>query len=412
MTTIHDVARRAGVSPVTVSRVINDAGNVNAATRARVEQVIHELGYVPNLSARSLRSRQTATLALIVPDITNAFWTTVARGVEDTAQVEGYSVLLCNTDENLAKQAGYIHTVLQQRVDGVILAPYDSDPRNLNPLGSFKTPLVILDRRVNGLELDTVRTDSVSGAYALTRHLLSLGHQQIAMISGPPVTSTAEERVAGYCLALEEAGLALDPRLVRRGEYRAASGRLLADQLFQEGLDPDAIIAANNIVAMGVLESLQNRGKTVPQDIALVCFDELPDLARFYPFLTVVVQPAYDMGVNAAQLLLSRIDADAPLHPRQVILPSRLVLRYSCGRFLKQQGTAANDGDVALESAEATLTPLKDQSESVLVRPLANVDVDRLAHYLPGYQAAAPGPTRSWIRLNQPDTGRLAKVLM
>jgi LacI family transcriptional regulator len=406
MTTIHDVAKRAGVSPVTVSRVINDAGNVNAATRARVEGAIAELGYVPNLSARSLRSRQTATLALIVPDITNAFWTTVARGVEDTAQAEGYSVLLCNTDENLAKQTGYINAVLQQRVDGVILAPYDSDPHNLRQLGSLKTPVVILDRLVAGLEVDSVRTDSVSGAFALTQHLVSLGHRQIAMISGPSVTSTAEERVAGYCLALEEAGLPLDPRLVRRGEYRTASGRLLTDQLFQEGLDPTAIIAANNLVAMGVLESLQNHGKTVPQDIALVCFDELPDLARFYPFLTVVVQPAYDMGVNAAQLLLSRIEANVPLHPRHVILPSRLVLRYSCGRFLRRADSSV------VENATATLTPLKDHSESILVRPLANVDEDRLAHYLPGYRAASPAPGQPWTGLDQPDASRLARVLL
>src|SRR5512133_567345 len=190
MTTIHDVARQAGVSPVTVSRVINGVNNVNSSTRQKVEQAIKDLGYVPNLAARSLRSRQTSTLALIVPDITNAFWTTVARGVEDAAQAEGYSVLLGNSDESLEKQKSYLNVVLQQRVDGVIIAPFDSDARNLSPLRDLKTPLVVVDRQVIGWHVDTVRTDSVSGAYALTRHLIGIGHQRIAIISGPRATST------------------------------------------------------------------------------------------------------------------------------------------------------------------------------------------------------------------------------
>lgn len=403
MTTIHDVAKRAGVSPVTVSRVINGASNVNTVTREKVEQAIRELGYVPNLSARSLRSRQTSTLALIVPDITNAFWTTVARGVEDTAQAEGYSVLLCNTDESLAKQSGYLNAVLQQRVDGVIIAPYDSDPKNLSPLGNLKTPLVVLDRRVEGWEVDTVRTDSVSSAFALTQHLIRLGHRQIAIISGPSVTSTAEERVAGYCLALEEAGIPVEARLIRRGEYRSVSGRILTDQLLDEGINLSAIVAGNNVIALGVLESLQNHGKTVPQDIALVCFDELPDLARFYPFLTVVVQPAYDMGVNAAQLLLSRINANAPLHPRHVVLPSRLALRYSCGRFLKQADSAAS---------EVYLTPMKDRSELVLIKPLGNAYSERLAEYLPGLHPLSGGEIRHVIDLDEADASSLAKALL
>lgn len=411
MTTIHDVAKRAGVSPVTVSRVINGASNVNTATREKVEQAIRELGYVPNLSARSLRSRQTSTLALIVPDITNAFWTTVARGVEDTAQAEGYSVLLCNTDESLAKQSGYLNAVLQQRVDGVIIAPYDSNPQNLSQLGHLKTPLVVLDRRVEGWEVDTVRTDSISGAFALTQHLIRLGHRQIAIISGPSVTSTAEERVAGYCLALEEAGIPVDARLIRRGEYRSISGRILTDQLLDEGINLSAIVAGNNVIALGVLESLQNHGKTVPQDIALVCFDELPDLAHFFPFLTVVVQPAYDMGVNAAQLLISRINANAPLHPRHVVLPSRLALRYSCGRFLKQAGATAPDAAAAAAGA-VFLTPMKDQSEKVLIKSLGNAYSERLADYLPGLRSLGGGDIRHVIDLDEADAGGLARALL
>lgn len=364
MVTIHDVAQRAGVSPVTVSRVINGVANVNPETRARVEKAIRELGYLPNRAARSLRVRQTHTLALLVPDITNAFWTTVARGVEDAAQTRGYSVLLCNTDENPQKQSSYLEAVLQQRVDGVILAPCETDPSRLAALQIHQTPAVLIDRRVTHWEGDWVISDSLGGARALVDHLIRLGRRSIAMVTGPRGASTAEDRVAGYRLALLSAGLAFDPRLVRYGEFRAPSGREQTHRMLDEGLRPDAILAANNVLAMGVLEALNERGLHVPQEVALVCFDDLPDLAQFFPFLTVAAQPAYDMGLNAAQLLLSRIDAAGPLQPRQVVLPVRLVLRYSCGRLLQQE--------------ESSLKILENRSESVMAPPLSRDELKLL----------------------------------
>ena len=359
--TIGDVAKRAGVSTATVSRVINDAGNVNAATRDRIERAIQDLHYVPNVAARSLRSKRTSTIALLVPDITNPFWTTVARGVEDVAQGGGYSVLLCNTDENPTKQLAYLDVVLSQRVDGVIVAPYDADARNLNKLRDREMPTVIIDRRINGWEVDSVYGDSVGGARALVQHLIRQGHTRIAILTGPPNTSTSEDRVAGYRLALSEANLPIDERLIRRGEYRVASGEQMARQLFDEGLKPTAIFAANNAIAMGVMDALQRRGLRVPQDIALVCFDELPEASRFFPFLTVVAQPAYDMGMNAAQLLISRLDAEVSLQPRQVVLPTRLIKRYSCGEHLADNIS----GQVGLQ------LPGELRSQSILVKPLS-----------------------------------------
>ena len=172
MATIVDVAKRAGVSTVTVSRVINEAPNVNVTTRARVEQAVRDLGYVPNVAARSLRSKRTRSLALIVPDITNAFWTTVSRGVEDAAQSQGYSVLLCNTDEDLVKQQRYLDVIVSRRVDGVIMAPCDADAAKLAPLRNHRIATVLIDRRIIGWDLDMVYGDSLSGAYALTSHLI------------------------------------------------------------------------------------------------------------------------------------------------------------------------------------------------------------------------------------------------
>jgi LacI family transcriptional regulator len=338
LATITDVAKLAGVSPVTVSRVINDAPLVNLKTRARVEQAIRELGYVPNVAAASLRSKRTRSLALILPDVTNTFWTTVARGVEDTAQSRGYSVFLCNTDEDLAKQARYLEFVASQRVDGVVIAPCGRDAGNLARLRDRDIPTVVVDRCIDGWETDTVLGDSLSGAYALVKHLIGLGHRRIAIISGPHNTSTAEDRTTGYCIALSEAGIAPDPRLIQRGEYRTASGEELAYQLLDENPAPTAIFAANNAISMGVIDAAAKRGLRIPQDLALVCFDDLPSISHLFPFLTVVVQPVYEMGVNAAQLLLSRLDAAAPLDPRHVVLPTRMIVRHSCGARLHKNG--------------------------------------------------------------------------
>lgn len=331
MTTIVDVAKRAGVAPVTVSRVMNAAPNVKPATRDRVERAITELGYVPSVAARSLRSKRTCALAFVVPDITNVFWTTVARGVEDAAQSRGYSVLLCNTDEDLAKQARYLDITVSQRVDGVIIAPCDTDAGKLAALRRHHIATVVIDRRVDGWDLDTVCCDSLSGAYALTRHLLGLGHTRIAMLSGPEGASTAEDRIAGYRLALAEAGITPDPRLIRCGRFSWESGAELAGQVLDEGLAPTAIFAANNAIALGVVDAVGARGLRVPGDVALACFDDYPYVAGFFPFLTVVAQPAYDMGSTAARLLLSRLESPEPLQPRLVVLPVRLIIRHSCG---------------------------------------------------------------------------------
>ncbi len=333
MTTIADVARSAGVSPVTVSRVINGAPNVRASTRAAVEQAIADLHYVPSVVARSLRSKRTYALALVVPDITNPFWTTVARGVEDAAQNGNYSVLLCNTDENPAKQHRYLDMIVSQRVDGVIIAPYDSDAQSLVRLRERNIPTVVIDRRINGWNVDTVYCDSIASACALARHLIGLGHTRIALITGPKGASTAEDRLDGYCHALDEAGLTIDPTLIKRGEYRAESGFSLMEELLNSSNPPTAVVTANNLIAIGAFETIRLHKLSVPQDIALVTFDDLPDISRFFPFFTVISQPAYEMGQEAARLLLERLDAGNLLETRCIILPTRLVARVSCGRM-------------------------------------------------------------------------------
>ncbi|MFC1975233.1 substrate-binding domain-containing protein [Chloroflexota bacterium] len=401
MSTISDVAKRAGVSPVTVSRVINNVGNVSLPTQEKVQQAIEELGYVPSGVAQSMRSKRTSTLALLVPDITNAFWTTVSRGVEDAAQGRGYSVFLCNTDEDIAKQHRYLDFIIGQRVDGVIIAPHDSNAQHLKKLQDRAIPTVIIDRHIEGWNVDTVSGDSISGARALIQHLIGLGHKRIAMISGPADTSTAVDRVAGYHIALAEAGIPLDPRLIRYGEFRPASGEHLICQVLDEGLRPTAIFAANNAIAQGVVDALEKRGLRTPQDIALVCFDDLPNTARFFPFLTVAVQPAYDLGVNAAQLLLSRLDAEVNLQPRHVVLPTRLIIRHSCGSTLK----SGNDSVFSLPLPKAT------PEKSFLVKQLSPEEIRSASAHLPRMPLSISGRVTGLSDYNKSDINRLLKTL-
>jgi LacI family transcriptional regulator len=208
MSTISDVAKRAGVSTMTVSRVINSSGYIAQETQERVEKAIAELGFVPNALARSLRFKQTKTIALVLTDITNPFFTTLARGVEDAASENGFTVMFTNTDESSDEEAENLNTLLQKQVDGVLLVPAGSSNESVTYLQERSIPVVVLDRRVPNVKVDTVCSDSVPGAYQVTRHLIDLGHRSIAIISGPLHISTSADRAEGYRLAMQEAGFA------------------------------------------------------------------------------------------------------------------------------------------------------------------------------------------------------------
>ncbi|MEZ4660725.1 MAG: LacI family DNA-binding transcriptional regulator [Caldilineaceae bacterium] len=329
MATIQDVATHAGVAPITVSRVLNHSGYVSEATRQRVEAAAAELDYVPNLLARGLRSNRTNTLALVLTDITNPFWTTVARGVEDAARARGFSVILCNTDENEAKQEQYVDVLIRKRMDGFLLAPR-STPDPIHKIQKqANAPVVVLDRRIadasggSGLRRFLWRFVCVSA-------LFDLGHRHIGVLSGPQTVSTSVERVAGCMAALQEVNVASDPALIRYGEYTVESGYAMMQQLLGVTPNPTAIFATNNFIAIGALRQLREAGLHVPDDISLVGFDDLPLSWNTEPFLTVAVQPAYEIGQQAANLLMDRIAQQDEAEPREIILPAELVIRQSC----------------------------------------------------------------------------------
>ncbi len=330
MPTIKDVARRAGVAPITASRVINNSGYVSAETRRRVEAAIEELGYVPNRVARSLRSKRTQTLALVLTDITNPFWTTVARGVEDAARMGGFSVILGNTDESEPREYEYVQVLLQKQVDGFLLVPTRHGARSVALIQRQKVPLVVLDRTVEA-NVDTVRSDSIGGARALTHHLISLGHRRIAMLTGPREVSTAVDRALGYRQALEEAGIPVEGDLIRFGPYTQQAGYAMTLSILSLSPRPTAIFAGNNFIAVGALRALREAGLQVPEDVSLVAYDDLPPNFLVEPFLTVAAQRAYEMGQVATQLLLTRLAEQEPGQPQEIVLPTELIIRRSCG---------------------------------------------------------------------------------
>jgi LacI family transcriptional regulator len=337
MTTIRDVAKRAGVAPITASRALNDAGYVSAETRARVRRAAAELNYVPNMLANSLRSNRTQTLALILSDISNPFWTTVARGVEDEASRCGYTVIYCNTDADERKQATYVSMLLRRRVDGVILVPASSSGEAVRTLQVQEVKVVLLDHVLKDVSVDVVRGASCEGAHRIMDHLIALGHRRIALLNGPPDVFTAQQRAAGYRQALQTAGIPPDERLVLFGAYTVASGAALAGQVLAMDPLPTAIFAANNFLAAGALHTLHQHGLRVPCDISLASFDDLPIEYLVEPFLTVIRQPAYDLGARAAELLLARLHDPNGRPWEEIVLPTELVIRASTAPPRSQQ---------------------------------------------------------------------------
>lgn len=331
MPNIRDVAKRAGVTPSTVSRVINDSGYVSQKTRERVEAAIKELGYVPNMLGPSLRFQQTMTLAVVVTDITNPFWTTVTRGVEDVAQENGYSTILCNTDESEAKQDQYLYMLLRRRIDGILLVPACSDPTSIELIKKQGIPVVMIDRQVPNVDVDVVRADSEEGAYQLTQHLLSLGHCHIAMLAGPENVSTSIDRINGYQRALVDAGIKAQDDLIFWGEFTQEAGYRNAQVVIDMDPSPTAIFAANNFIAIGAMQALKEKGLRIPEDIALVSIDDIPPAYTMEPFLTVATQPAKEIGQQATQLLLERIKNPANTAFQKIVLPTKMIIRTSSG---------------------------------------------------------------------------------
>ena len=328
MPTVLDVARRAGVSPMTVSRVVNGSGPVSPRLRARVEKALKETGYVPNTVARNLRTKRTDTLGLVMPDITNPFFTHVVRGMEVAAREAGLHLLLTNTDQRPDEEARVVSMLLQRQVDGLLAIPAGSCSGTARMCHDAGVPLVIVDRRPEITGVDVVRADAEGGAYQLGQLLAGLGHRHAAVLTGPEYVPTAVDRSAGFAKAFTEAGL--PSPIVRHGDFSLQAGYEMCKDVMAVDPRPTAIFAANNFLAIGTQHALEELGLRIPEDVALVGLDDLPTEMVTFPFLTVAAQPAEEMGRRAVQLLLERI-RDPNGTPEEIVLPTELTIRRSSG---------------------------------------------------------------------------------
>lgn len=332
MSTLHDVAARAQVSVATASRYLRKEGYVSAEAGRRIEAAMDQLGYRPNGVARSLRRRRTHTLALVVPEIENPFFTTISRGAEDVANAAGYALIVCNTDESEQKQARYLQALLERKIDGLLFVPCGRHAADqCRMLAQAREPFVFVDRTVPGIAADAVIGDNEDGARQLTRHLLALGHRRIGLLGGNPLDSVSQQRRAGYIAALMEAGLVADPALLRELDWSPETGWQLTRDLLALPDPPTALFCTNNLLAVGALRSLREAGKRVPEDIALACFEDIEVASLIDPWLTAVAQPAFDLGTRAATLLLERLAGRVDPPVVREILPVRLIVRRSCG---------------------------------------------------------------------------------
>jgi LacI family transcriptional regulator len=328
---IIDVARMARVSPATVSRVLNGTAGVSPERAERVRAAVTKLQYQPFGPARALRKQLTDVWAVIVADVENPFFTSVVRGIEDGAQEFGRRVLLCNSDEDLAKEAGYIDVAVAERVGGVVISVASTRQSDLSPLLAQGIPVVAVDRRPVGAKVDSVLVDNRLAAKQATEHLIEGGGEHIACITGPKRISTANERLRGYHDALTEAGLDYDESLVMREDFRQPRGHKAVAELFAGRRQPDALFVANNEMTVGALQGLQELGLRIPDDVAVAGFDDTPWATLIRPSLTVVSQPTYDIGRAAAELL-STANQVTDGRRRELVLPAKLIVRESSTR--------------------------------------------------------------------------------
>lgn len=328
MATIREVAESAGVSYATVSHVINNTRLVSPETRERVLAAMDALNYRPNALARSLRQGKTNTLGLVLPDSANPFFAEIGRSIEDEAFKKGYSVFLCNTELDTQRELFYVDVLSKKQVDGIIFVAAGDQADSLEFLVGRNMPVVMVDRSVPNVEVDAVFTDNQLGGYLAARHLLELGHKRIACISGPSSITPSAERMIGYRKALEEAGLPYDETLILRGDYHAQSGMEVTHAILKMNPRPTAIFALNDLMALGALQAAAEANCAVPEDLAVVGYDDL-EIARFTnPPLTTIAQPKKEIGVKAIDLLVDRISRK-DRSPSRLVLPPELIVRRS-----------------------------------------------------------------------------------
>jgi LacI family transcriptional regulator len=313
--TIKDVAARAGVSAATVSRYLN--GNRVREAR-RIGEAVEALAFRPNQLARSLKSGSTRTIGVLVPDISNPFFADVVKGVESVMRAGEYSLLLCNTDENVERERTIVNLLLQKQVDGILMAPATEWSDAPLMLRARRVPVVLIDRRIEAQDFDVVLVDNVNGSAQAAEYIVSLGHERIAMISGPLDTTPGRERYEGFLQGLRATGHDLDERYLEVADFREDGGYQAALRLLAVRPAPTGLFVSNNLMAIGALRAIHNLGIHIPTEMSFLCFDDLALAELTSPPLTVISRPSTEQGVLAMRLLKFRMQDTAEAAPRKI----------------------------------------------------------------------------------------------
>lgn len=332
MATIHDVAKRARVSVMTVSRVLNNPDKVSDKTIEKVRQVMEEFGYQPSQVARSLVKRHTNTIGIVMPDIKNTFFNSWFRSVEEYARRFGYTTLLCNTDEDAEDEMKLVRRFLSHRVDGILIVPHSEEA--VRYLMKAKVNTVLVDRVYDGIDIDFVATDHYEGAVRLTEYLISNGHRRIGVLRGPGVLFPDRERYRGFCDAMKDGNVEIVEGYIHNCEFREANAFEAVAKLLNERERPTAIFSFNSLMTIGAIKAINSAGLKIPDDISLVGYDEIPGNDIFTPGITHILQPIERLGRDATEILISRIENPRRKASQKLLLKPDLVVRESCRRIV------------------------------------------------------------------------------
>jgi LacI family transcriptional regulator, repressor for deo operon, udp, cdd, tsx, nupC, and nupG len=327
MVRIVDVAKLANVSTATVSRVLSNSGTVTKETTEKVMEAIEKLNYQPNILARQLRKLETKTILVVVPDITNTFFSKILRGIEEIAAKNGYQVLLGDTGNNLERENEFLNILRQKKADGLILLTARIDQKSIEEIAE-EFPVVLACEYIEGSQIPTVSIDNISSARKATEHLIRSGHKRIGFISGPLNVVLSRDRLKGFNQAIAQHGLTVESFLIQEGDFSYESGFNLMMKFLALDQPPTAVFAANDEMAIGAIKAIKSKGLRVPDDISVVGFDDIKFASIVEPALTTIAQPMFDIGMKAMELLLKLINKD-PLEKNQYILEDKLIIRES-----------------------------------------------------------------------------------
>ncbi len=329
--TLKDIARKAKVSIKTVSRVINDEPMVSENTRSRVKSVIEELGYQPNLIARSLKKRKSNAIGIILPDIGNPAFTEMVKGCMDSLNSKGYYTFLGSYEDDTNKEEEFIRDFNSMFIDGLIIIPSITESRDISIFEKINCPMVFIDREIDGLNMDTVISENLNGVYRATKHLIKKGHKKIIFLGGLKTVKPAKKRFEGWKKALDEKNLFIED-LVFWGSFSIESGYLMMSQALEKLDNIDAVFAGNDIVALGAMNAIKDKNLDIPDDISIIGYDDMFFSQYLNPSLSSVAAKLFILGKTAAELLLKRIKNPVDIKPKRIVIESDLILRDSVSK--------------------------------------------------------------------------------